>query len=183
MEPWPRLPGVRHLLHSGFPARHRRRRRLGRHRRRVEGPGDHAPASSAGPIKLSCRPIAPPTAANERAAAEAARHRAADPAADGRRARGAGRSRPARASRSATRKCAQRILADAGVPGERRSSSASSATSSCCAMQRPPMTAAEFEDNVRRSLDRREAARRRSPTGCRCPTRSSSRSTAAATTR
>ena len=48
--------------------------------------------------------------------------------------------------------------------------------------QRPPLTPTDFEDSVRRSSSSTNCARR-SPTGCRCPTRSSSRNTAAATTK
>ena len=109
---------------------------------------------------------------HERAAAEAARRRAADPAADGRRARRAGRSRAARHHASATRKCAQRILAipafqeNGAFIGEQR-------YQQLLRMQRPPLTPAEFEDSVRRALvvDKLRAVAHRLDVGRRQGTR------------
>ena len=46
-------------------------------------------------------------------------------------------------------------------------------------IQQPPMTASRVRGQPAPQPDRRQAARARSPTGCRCPTRSSSTNTAA----
>ena len=50
-------------------------------------------------------------------------------------------------------------------------------------MQRPPLTPAEFEDGIRRSLTVEKLRALAHRLARRCPTRSSSRNTAAATTR
>ena len=119
MEPWPGVRRVCPFLHPGFPARQRRGRRCGRHRRDRGRPRDFErrfppdlPSSTAG-LSLGVR------RQHERPDAEAARHRPADPAADGRRAGGGGRSGSAR-DQGERRRSAAAHLRDAGVPGKRR---------------------------------------------------------------
>ena len=151
MEPGPRLPGVRHLLHSRFPARHRRRRRLERHGRHGRGPRDHRrrvpphlPGSAAG-LSLRLR------RQHERAAAEAARRSSSRSCSRWSTSAPRWPKPTASASPSATRKCGsassrcRRSRRTARFIGEQR-------YQQLLRMQRPPMTASEFEDNVRRSL-------------------------------
>ncbi len=185
VEPGARGAGVHHLLHPRVPGPRRRRpgrRRLDvRHGRHGGRPRDHrlrVPAGLPDPDPDVPRRL---RREHQRADAEAARHRPADPPADGGRAGVAGRGE-APGDRRVGRRA--RAADHAATPRSRRtgSSSATTATRRCCGCsgRRCPPTSSSA---ACATASWWRSCARRSRSGSRWPTRTSSRSSSGATRR